>query len=338
MKKILPTIKNISVIGDGGWGTTLAIHLYNNKYNITLWSPFEQYAREMRAKRVNHKFLPGKNIPKAIHITSNLKESIEKADLIVFAVPSNFSVSVLNQIKQTKARLANKLFLSVTKGFDTQRLLRISQIVEKELGRIPLAVLSGPTIAIEVANKIPSTAVIASKNMAIAQCLQKVFNSDTFRIYTNTDVAGVELGGSIKNIIAVACGVCDGLKLGTNTKSAILTRGLAEMARLGVKMGAKKETFSGLSGLGDLATTCFSPNSRNRSVGEKIGQGKSVKQILSSMEMVAEGIEAAKAAHKLSLKYKISMPITEQVYNIVTKGKKAKQAVADLMKRSVKSE
>lgn len=338
MKRKLPDINNISIIGDGGWGTTLAIHLHENKYKVTLWSPFENYAKEMKKTRVNHKFLPSKKIPKPINITSDLKESIQSAALIVFAVPSKFAVSVLKQIKGTKIDLNKKIFLSVTKGFDTVRLLRISQIIEKELGRIPLAVLSGPTIASEVADKIPSTAVIASKNINTAKRLQTVFNSPYFRIYTNTDVAGVELGGSIKNIIAVACGVCDGLKLGTNTKSAILTRGLAEMARLGSKMGARKETFSGLSGLGDLATTCFSPKSRNRTVGEKIGQGKSVKQILSSMEMVAEGIEAAKAAHKLSLKYKISMPITTEVYNIVYKGKKAKKAVADLMARSVKSE
>ena len=207
-----------------------------------------------------------------------------------------------------------------------------------ELGHIPLAVLSGPTIAREVALGIPSTAVIASSHLRTAKILQHVFNSETFRIYTNTDIIGVELGGSVKNVIALACGICDGLKFGTNTKAAILTRGLAEMARLGKALGAKEKTFSGLTGLGDLATTCFSPQSRNRSVGELLGQGKPIKQILSAMDMVAEGVETVKGTYHLSRKLKIPMPITEAVYNIIYKNKKPTQIVNNLMRRKTKAE
>ncbi len=330
--------KTISVIGDGGWGTTIALHLLKQKHNVTLWGPFPEYVKTLQKNRINAKFLPGKPLPKNLNITANLKEALETADIIVFTIPSKFALTVLKKIKKTKIDLNRKIFLSLTKGFDTKSLLRLSEIIIKELGNIPLAVLSGPTIAIEVANQIPSTAVIASKQIKTAKTLQKIFNSDTFRIYTNTDVLGVELGGSIKNIIAVACGICDGLKLGTNTKAAILTRGLAEMARLGKAMGARSSTFSGLSGLGDLATTCFSPNSRNRYVGEELGKGKSTKQILSSMQMVAEGVETVKAAYQLSKKYKVDMPISEEIYNIVYKNKKPAKALNHLMNRTVKSE
>ena len=238
-----------------------------------------------------------------------------------------------------KIDLSKKNFLSVTKGIDTVTLLRMSQIIHKKLGRaLPLAVLSGPTIAREVALGIPSTAVVAASHDTLAQKIQTVFNSATFRIYRSTDVIGVELGGSLKNIIAIACGVCDGLGFGTNTKAAILTRGLAEMARLGVALGALEKTFYGLSGLGDLVTTCVNPQSRNRTVGEKLGQGQSIQSILSPMEMIAEGVETVKAAYRLSRIHKIDMPISQEVYNILCKNKKPYDAVADLMIRKLKTE
>ena len=230
------------------------------------------------------------------------------------------------------------MVLSVIKGIDTVKLLRMSQIIEKELGKIPLAVLSGPTIAGELARRQPTTAVIAAKDPRIAKDLQAVFNSDIFRIYTNPDVAGVEIGGSLKNVIAIACGVCDGLGFGTNAKAAILTRGLNEMAQLGKALGAKSSTFYGLTGLGDLVTTCVNAKSRNRSVGEALGQGKSIDEILSSMSMVAEGVETVKAAYKLGKKFKVPMPITNEVYNIIYKNKKPRQAVSDLMQREMKAE
>ncbi len=331
-------IQNISVIGDGGWGTTLALYLVRRDYPVKLWGPFPEYVETVTRTRYNSKFLPGVQLPKELCITSDLQEALDSCDLIVFAAPSKYTPSILKRIKKTKINLSKKIFLSVTKGIDTTKLLRISEIIQKELGNIPLAVLSGPTIASEVAKGIPSTAVVASKKISIAKAVQAIFNSETFRIYTNTDVVGVEMGGSIKNIIAVACGVCDGLGLGTNTKAALLTRGLAEMARLGKALGGREKTFAGLTGLGDLVTTCFSPKSRNRSVGEKLGRGSPIKAIMSSMEMVAEGVETVKAAYKLSRKYHIAMPITTEVYKIIYQNKSPSKAVKNLMKRQIKSE
>ncbi len=332
------TIQNIAVIGDGQWGTTLAIGLVKNGYPVKLWGPFPEYIRKIQKNRYNSKFLPGIRLPDGLQCVDKLEEAIDNSKFIVFAVPSKFTPDVLIKIKKLKINLSDKIILSVTKGIDNTTLQRMSEIIKDQLDHVTVAVLSGPTIAIEVAKGLASTAVIATKDIKLAKKLQAIFNSEYFRIYTNSDVIGVELGGSIKNIIAVACGICDGLGLGTNTKAAILTRGLAEMARLGKALGAKQKTFSGLSGLGDLATTCFSPKSRNRCVGEKIGKGQSVKAILGAMDMVAEGIETVKGAYKLSRKYKVSMPITEEVYNIVYNKKDPSQAVMDLMTRKMKSE
>lgn len=329
-------ISNISIIGDGGWGTTLAVHLARKGYCIKLWGTFSENIKRIRRTRVNAKFLPGIKIPKNIEPTDKLSNAIDHGDLIILAVPSEYIVPVLKKIKRMD--IAHKTFLSIIKGIDTKSLLRMSQVITQELGHIDLAVLSGPTIAMEVAQGIPSTAVIVAKDIKVAKSLQKIFNSETFRIYTNTDMVGVELGGSLKNIIAIACGVCDGLGYGTNTKSAILCRGLVEMARLGKAMGAKKKTFAGLAGLGDLVTTCVSPQSRNRSVGENLGKGKSLKKIMSSMNMVAEGVVTTKAVYKLSQKLNVSMPISTEVYNILYKGKKPQKAVFDLMNRKIKSE
>ena len=331
-------IHHITVVGDGGWGTTLGVHLVQKRFSVRLWGPFPQYLEEMRKTHSNPKFLPGIPLPRQLILVDNLKEAIKESDLIVLAIPSQYVRSILKKIKRINAPLRNKYFLSVVKGIEISSCLRISQMIKKELGNIPLAVLSGPTIATEVALGIPSTAVIASHSLIVAKTIQKVFNSPRFRIYTNTDVAGVEFAGSIKNVIAIACGVCDGLGYGTNTKSALVTRGLAEMTRLGVALGARAKTFYGLSGLGDLATTCFSPKSRNRNVGEQLGKGKNIRHILDSMNMVAEGVETVKAVYKLSKKYNISMPITSEVYQIIYHHKTPQQAVSDLMNREIKSE
>lgn len=331
-------IKTITIIGDGSWGTTLAVYLTQQGYAVKLWGPFPEYIRQMRQNRYNPKFLPGIRLPQALELVERMDAALADSDLVVFAVPSQYASRILLKLKKTKINWKKRIFLSVTKGIDTKNLLRISEVIRRYLGRIPLAVLSGPTISREVAEGIPTTAVVAAKDSRIAQKVQKVFNSKSFRIYTNTDVIGVELGGSIKNIIAIACGVCDGLKLGTNTKAAIITRGLAEMARLGKTLGARVETFAGLTGLGDLVTTCFSPQSRNRHVGEQLGLGKPIKQIVASMEMVAEGVETAKAVYRLSRKYRVPMPITEEVYRLLYKNKKPGEAMADLMNRKAKSE
>mgnify|MGYP001579585559 CR=1 FL=1 len=333
---MIKKIKTIGIIGDGGWGTTLAVHLARKKARVILWGAFADYVLEMERTRVNKKFLPGIKLPKNITLTSQLSSAIGPADLVILATPSQYLRSVLKKIGTFD--FSQKIILSVMKGIDTKSLERMSQIIHSELGNVHLAVLSGPTIAVEVAKGIPSTAVIACHNRNIAQTLQKLINSEQFRIYTNADVIGVELGGSIKNIIAIACGVCDGLGLGSNTKAAILTRGLAEMARLGAALGAQTKTFFGLTGLGDLVTTCVSSNSRNRFVGEELAKGKSIQQITGAMSMVAEGVETAKAVYHLGQKMKIPMPISTEVYNIIYKKKKPRQAVNDLMRRETGEE
>lgn len=335
----MSTVHNISVIGDGGWGTTLAIHLAKNRHNIKLWGPFPDYIRQVQRNRYNSKFLPGIRIPQNVEAVDSLKTAMEGSDIIVFAVPSKFAASVLKKMAQTKLRFEDKIFVSATKGIDTSSLKRISELASELLHpKMPFAVLSGPTIAVEVAQGIPSSAVVASSDSKVAKIVQIAFHSDTFRIYRNTDVAGVELGGSVKNIIAIACGLCDGLGFGTNTKSAIITRGLKEMSRLGKEFGAKPTTFSGLSGLGDLITTCFSQQSRNRSVGEKLAQGQSLREIISKMDTVAEGVETVKAVHKLAEKHNVTMPITAEVFKIITQNKDPNRVVADLMAREIRAE
>ncbi len=335
MKK---TIEKISVIGDGGWGTTLAIFLLKKGYLVKLWGPFSDYISHMRENRYNSKFLPDIKLPSALQLTSDLTYAVAEADLIVFAIPSRYARNIIKRLARVKTDFTKKFFVSVTKGIDNVSLERISEMLVEWLGTVDVAVLSGPTIAIEVARNMPSTAVVAARRATVAKIIQNVFNSQFFRVYTNTDVIGVELCGSIKNIIAIACGVCDGLGFGANTKAAILTRGLVEMARLGSVMGAKRKTFSGLAGLGDMVTTCFSPKSRNRYVGEQLGKGKFIDDILSSMEMVAEGVDTVKSVYKLSLKYEVYMPITHEVYHIIYKNKPPIDAVSSLMNRKLKSE
>lgn len=330
------TIKSISILGDGGWGTTLAIHLAKKGHKVLLWGAFPVNVAAMAKAHENKKFLPGHKIPSRVRLTADMAKAVDFGDLIVLACPSEYLGGTLEKVKTTDCH--GKVFLSVIKGIHPRTFQRMSEIVHEHLGNVPLAVLSGPTIAGETAAGIATTAVIASPNKLLAQAVQAVFNSPSFRIYTNTDMVGVELGGSIKNVIAIACGVCDGLGLGTNAKSAILTRGLAEITRLGIALGGRRETFYGLTGLGDLATTCFSPSSRNRTVGEALGKGKSVKAVLGKMHMVAEGVVTAKAVYRLSRQSGIPMPITEQVYKIIFEGKDPRKAMADLMGRQVRSE
>ena len=332
------TISRIGVLGDGGWGTTLAIYLARKGYDVTLWGPFPDYIRKVARNRYNAKFLPGVYLPETITVTADLGQALRDQDLTVLAIPSKYVQSVLDRVRAAGIMLEQRLFLSVTKGIDTERLLRVSQMVEQTLPEVVFAVLSGPTIALEVAKGVPSSAVVGARKATIAKKIQEVFNSVTFRIYTNTDIVGIELGGSMKNVIALACGMCDGLGFGTNTKSALLTRGLAEMTRMGKCLGARSKTFFGLTGVGDLVTTCFSPRSRNRTVGQKLGEGRSLKAIIAQMEMVAEGVETAKAAYKIGQQYDISMPITTEVYKILYHNKSPRKAVTDLMTRDMKTE
>lgn len=328
---------NISVLGDGGWGTTLAILLAKKGFRVRIWGAFKDYAQLVDKTRENKKFLPGIKIPKEIEITHVLRRAAADAGLIILAAPSQHLRGVLKKMKKTDYS-HDAIFLNAAKGIEVSSLKRMSQVVHEELGNVKLAVLSGPTIAHEVALGIPTVAVIASNDKDLRKYLQNIFMTEKFRIYTNADVVGVELGGSLKNIIAIACGISDGLKFGTNTKAAILARGLVEISRLGHAMGANASTFSGITGLGDLVTTCISPFSRNRFVGERIGKGKTLKQIQSHMQMVAEGVPTTKSAYLLSLKYKVDMPITKEVYHVLYKNKSPLKAVKDLMTRNKKEE
>jgi glycerol-3-phosphate dehydrogenase (NAD(P)+) len=327
----------ITILGDGGWGTTLGILLAKKGYTVTIWGAFADNVLSIQKKRINQKFLPGIKIPENVKITHDLAESIKNKNLIVLAIPSQYLRGVLEKIKKLDYP-KDAIYLSVIKGVEIGSLKRVSEVIHEELSNVSLAVLSGPTIACEVAQGMPTVAVIASHNLAVRKYLQNIFMTDRFRIYTNDDVAGVELGGSLKNIIALACGVSDGLGFGTNTKAAILSRGLAEISKLGLAMKAKASTFSGITGLGDLVTTCNSSHSRNRFVGEEIGKGKKIKDIINHLQMVAEGVPTAKAGYYLSLKYKVDMPITREVYKVLYKNKPAIRAFKDLMGRKKKEE
>jgi len=328
---------NISIIGDGGWGTTLAILLSKKGYRVSLWGAFPDYCAKVAKKRVNWKFLSGFKIPRTVEITSDLKNALTGKELVIFAVPSQYMREVLKKVKKS-GYPKDAIYLSVTKGIEIGTLKRMSEVISSELGRVKIGVLSGPTIAHEVAKGIPTAAVVSSHDKKISSYLQNIFITDKFRIYTNPDIIGVELGGSLKNVIAIACGISDGMGFGTNTKAGILSRGLAEISRLGAAMGANAGTFSGLSGLGDLVTTCISNYSRNRFVGEELGKEKTLKQIGSHMQMVAEGVPTAKSAYALSKKYKVDMPITAEVYRVLYSNKPPLKAVKDLMTRKKKRE
>lgn len=332
----MKTIKNIAVIGDGGWGTTLGALLAKKGFGVTIWGFFPEHIELVRRERENVKFLPGIRIPDSVRLTSSMDEALRGSDLVLLATPSQHTRGVLDMLKMND--ISGKIFVSVTKGIENKTLKLMNELIVEILGNIPLVMLSGPTIALEVANGVPTTIVAASSDIELARAVQTVFSTDRFRVYTNNDVVGVEVGGSIKNVIAIASGISDGLGFGTNTKAALLTRGLVEIVRLGVAMGAKPETHYGLSGLGDLATTCMSSYSRNRWLGEEIGKGKKLKDVLGETEMVVEGVATAKSAHELSGKYKVDMPITQEIYKVLYENKDPKIAVQDLMTRSPKEE
>jgi glycerol-3-phosphate dehydrogenase (NAD(P)+) len=327
---------DIAILGDGGWGTALALLLHFKGERVSLWGAFEDYVSYLEAKRINSKFLPGIKIPAGIEITHDLRACLADRRLVILAIPSQYLRSVLRQAR--RSCLPDALYLSVTKGIEVGSLKRMSEVIHDELGKVKFAVLSGPTIAHEVAKGLPTAAVIASHDLKARQRLQEIFSTDKFRIYTNDDVVGVELSGSLKNIIAIACGISDGLGFGANAKAALLARGLAEISRLGLAMGAKARTFSGISGLGDLVTTCISPYSRNRFVGEQIGRGRPLRRVQSHMQMVAEGVPTARSAYALSRKYRVEMPITKEVFSVLYKNKSPLTAVRDLMSREKKEE
>ena len=333
MKKI-----KITILGDGAWGTTLAILLSKNGHDVKVWSVFGEHLDLLDKTRENKKYLEGIKIPQNIVFEKDLKKAIESSDYIVFSIPSKFFRDVASKIKKENVILKNKVFISVVKGLEQKTLKRMTEILKEELGNVQTAVLSGPTIAIEVAKEFPALVVVASKNIKLAEGIQDIFINDYFRVYTSTDIVGVELGGPLKNIIAVVAGISDGLGFGSNAKAAILSRGIVEIQRLGQKMGAKRKTFYGLAGLGDLSTTCISPESRNRKLGERIAKGEELKDIIDSTNSIIEGATTTEAAYQLSKKYKVDMPIVESVYNILYKKMLPVEALKKIMKRDKKSE
>ena len=329
----------ISVLGAGGWGTTLAILLHYNGHNVSLWEYKKSYAKELIKKRINNDYLPGIKIPKEILITSDIEESTDNKHLIVLAVPSQFLRSVVKKIDFQE--IEDVILVSVSKGIEKNSLMTMSQMLKEVFPQInenQIGVISGPSHAEEVSRRIPTAVVAASVDTDTAKSIQSAFMTSYFRVYASTDILGVELGGAFKNIIAIGAGIIDGAGFGDNTKAAIMTRGVAEISRLGLAMGARPETFAGLSGMGDLIVTCMSRHSRNRYVGEQIGKGKKLKQVLKSMDQVAEGVETTRSAKQLAAENKIETPITNEVYKILYENKDPVKATTDLMTRDMKSE
>ncbi|MDD5504852.1 MAG: NAD(P)-dependent glycerol-3-phosphate dehydrogenase [Candidatus Omnitrophica bacterium] len=329
-------IKKITVLGDGGWGTALAVLLAGKGFEICLWSAFKDNAARINKNRENRVFLPGIILPENITVVSDTGLAVADTDMVVIAIPSQFLRQTIQRLKGFD--LSGKTLVSVVKGIENNTFHRPSEIIRLELGGLEIGVLSGPTIAIEIAKGLPASCVSACRDLYIAGVIQSVFTTDRFRVYTSTDVAGVETAGALKNIMAIASGISDGLGLGSNAKAALFTRGLVEMKRLGLALGAQEATFNGLSGMGDLVTTCVSSFSRNRKLGEDIAKGKTLSLILQGMSMVAEGVETTRSVYNYSAKLGIEMPITEQVYKVLFEDKPPYKAVIDLMLRESKPE
>lgn len=321
----------ISVLGAGTWGTALAILLSNNGHEVILWSKLQKEIERLSADRTKIPNLPGAVLPDDIRLTYVLSEAMETPDIIVSAVASPYT----RETAQAVSRFVTpgQVIVNVGKGIEEATLYTLTEIIADEIPSADVAVLSGPSHAEEVSRLIPTTCVVGAKSLKTAKMIQDAFMSDTFRVYTSPDVIGIELGGSLKNVIALAAGMADGLGFGDNTKAALMTRGIAEISRLGVKMGGRIETFSGLSGIGDLIVTCSSIHSRNRNAGFYIGQGMSVKEAMDKVAQVVEGVYSAKAALALAKKYDVEMPIVEQVNHILFDDKSVKDAVSDLLLR-----
>lgn len=325
----------ISVIGAGSWGTTLACLLSDKGYDVTLWVHEKELAEEINNTRINRIYLPDTILPDNLVVAYSIDVTVKRARYVVNAVPAQFTRAVF---KEALPYMPDQtIIISASKGIERGTLLTVSSIL-KELSAHPVAVLSGPSFAKEVIKKLPAAVTLAAEDKNIGYMLQEVFNLNNFRVYTHDDIIGVEIGGALKNVMAIAAGISDSLGLGNNARATLITRGLAEMTRLGIAMGAKERTFSGLSGIGDLVLTCTSPLSRNYTVGAKLGQGLKLKDILNQTKSVAEGVATAESAYDLSKKYNIEMPIVEQVYKVINEDKEPVLAVKDLMDRSLKTE
>lgn len=326
----------VAVLGAGSWGNTLALVLAN-KFNVTMWEFDASLAQVLANERENKNFLPGILFPETLTVTNDLEKAIKDAFMIVFAVPS---FAIRSTAKNASKWInSNQILVTVTKGLEDKTFLRMSQILDEVIPeKKGVVALSGPTHAEEVSKKIPSTIVAACPDLAIAEIVQHAFMTDYLRVYTNDDIAGVELGGAIKNIIAIIAGISDGMGLGDNTKAALMTRGMAEIIRLGKKAGAKEKTFSGLTGMGDLIVTCCSKHSRNRYVGEELGKGRKIQEIVDSMQMVAEGVKNCESIYHFAKKLQVEMPLTNELYKIIYQNGNIHDSIKNLFGRKEKYE
>ncbi len=325
----------ITVLGSGGWGTALALLLLDNGNDVTLWSFMEEECRVLREKRENP-MLKGVPLPEALHLTSSM-DALGESELVVMATPS-FAVRATAR-KAAPLLRQDAVVVSVAKGIEKDTALCLTQVIGEELGgKCRVVALSGPSHAEEVGRRVPTGCVAASRDMAAAELVQEVFMSPRFRVYTNSDVLGVELGAALKNVLALCCGISDGMGLGDNTKALLMTRGMTEMARLGVALGGRKETFAGLSGMGDLIVTCTSMHSRNRRCGILIGQGKDVQTAMAEVGATVEGYYAALSAHQLSTKAGVEMPICQRAYRVLYEGQPVQEVVNQLMTRGKRHE
>ncbi len=325
----------IGIIGAGSWGIALSVLLHNNGHTITVWSALPQEIEQLKACHEHKEKLPGVKLAEDILFTADLSNAVKEMDILVLAVPSSFT-------RETAHRMAGfvengQIIVNVAKGIEEATLMTLSQVIEDEIPQADVAGLSGPSHAEEVGKGIPTTIVVGASSRATAEKIQNIFMSDVFRVYTSPDVLGIELGAALKNVVALAAGIADGLGYGDNTKAALITRGMAEISRLGMAMGGKFETF-GLSGIGDLIVTCASMHSRNRRAGILIGQGKTMEEAMAEVKMVVEGVFSTKAAMALAEKYHVELPIIEQVHEVLFCGKAAADAVKDLMIRDKKIE
>lgn len=326
----------VGILGAGAWAIALGLVLKKNGNEVTLWTCVDSEAEMLTKDREHKTSLPGIVLPEDIKITMNLEEAVLGMDLIIFAVASRYTRQTATKLKNLIN--SNQRLLIVSKGIEDETLMTLSEVVHQELPKANVSVLSGPSHAEEVGRGLPTTVVVGSKTKETADYIQELFMNEVFRVYTSPDIMGIELGGALKNVIALAAGVADGAGYGDNTKAALITRGIAEITRLGVKMGGNFKTFGGLTGIGDLIVTCASMHSRNRRAGILIGQGKSMEEAMKEVNAVVEGVYSAKAAYKLSQKYDVSMPIVEQVNQVLFEGKNVKQALYDLMLREKRDE
>lgn len=334
-------MNKVAVIGAGSWGTSLALLLAQKSLQVDLWAHRTDHVEKLQEEKENRAYLPGFPFPSTLQPTTSIKKAAADADVVLMAVPSHGYREVFKQVIQYTGEKA--VYVSATKGIENKSLKTMTQVMEECMQETnkspaPLAVLTGPSFAKEVAQKVPTAVTIGCVDTAAATALQELFSTAFFRVYTSGDVIGLEISAALKNIIAVAAGICDGLEFGTNARAALITRGLAEMTRLGIRLGAEQQTFFGLSGLGDLVLTCTGALSRNRHVGIELGKGKSLEEILASMSMVAEGVKTTQSVYDLVQDLGVDMPILEQVYQVLYKGKDCRTAVKDLLGRTLKPE